>query len=211
MRAWALALALVLASVWTRTAWSARAELDAARAAEARGELDAAIEHYQYALRSYTPLASAPAEAARALDAIARRAQQRGDRPTAIDALQRLRGGALATRGVLAPFDGWLPGTNRQLARLLAAQQLADADDGSLPPRARLEAERLRELQRESAAARAWSLLAVLAFAAWLGGAVFTLRSGLTPDARVVRAPALRGALWTAGAFALWLLALWRA
>jgi hypothetical protein len=206
MRALLLAGALVIAALWTRTALSARAELAAADAARAAGRLDEACERYQYAMRAYTPLAGAPVAAAHALNAVAREALTRGDRATAIDALQRLRGAALATRGLFAPFTGWLPSTQRQLARSLAAQQIAEGAPAQ--QRAALEAARLLELQRDPAAAPAWSLLVVIAFMCWLGGAAATLRFGLDEDARLISGKAWRGTLWTAAWLALWVLGL---
>jgi len=209
MRALAIAAVLVIAVIWTRAATSARAELEAANTARAAGRIDEAIERYQYALRGYTPFAEAPGRAGEALDEIAREAQARGDRATAIDALQRLRGGVRATRSLLAPFDGWASSTHRQLARLLAEQQIAEGAPAA--QRAVLRAARLRELNRGHAAPLAASLLIVIAFAAWLAGAVFTVWRGLDRDARWVPGYASGGALWTAGWFALWVLGLWQA
>jgi tetratricopeptide (TPR) repeat protein len=209
MRALALACLVIVAAMWLRVASDASRELRGAQAAQAAGQLDQAIERYQYAMRGYTPLSSVPQRAALALQAIARAAVARHDRATALDALQRLRGAALATRGVLAPFDGWLPSTNRTLARLLAAEQIAQ---GAAPEqRATLTAARLRELEHTLDAPRGWSLLIVLAYAGWLGGAALTVLRGLDRDARVIPRAALRWSAWTALCFGLWLLGLWRA
>lgn len=205
----ALAAALVLAAIWIRVGLDARSQLNAAQAAQARGRMEDAIERYQYAMRAYTPGASAPAEAARALDGIAHDALARGDHSRAIAALQRVRGGALATRSLFTPFDGWLPGTNRALAQLLAHKQITQGADPSR--RAELTALRLHELDHPLGAARGWSLLVVLAFASWLTGAALTLLRGFDRELTLQRAPALRWSLWTAGCFALWLLGLWQA
>lgn len=209
MRALALACSLFIALIWVRVATDAGRELRGAQAAQAAGRLDEAIERYQYAMRGYTPFASAPQTAVHALQAIARAAIARHERTTALDALQRLRGAALSTRGVLAPFDGWLPSTNRALARLLAADQIAHGAPAE--QRAALTALRLRELEHTLDAPRAWSLLIVLAYAGWLSGAALTVLRGLDRDARLQPRAALRWSAWTALCFALWLLGLWRA
>jgi hypothetical protein len=212
MRALALAAAVVLAVIWTRAATSASAELDAANAARAAGRIDEAIERYQYALRWYTPFAEAPQFARRALEQIASEAQARGDRATAIDALQRLRGGVRAISGHRPFFDDEAPTINRRLAGLLAQEQLAQgaplAAYDRVAASARLQSQRLRELNSRHEASLGGSLLIVIAFAAWLAGAVFTIHRGLDRDARVLPGFALGGALWTVGWFALWLLGL---
>jgi hypothetical protein len=209
MRALALACLVIVAAMWLRVASDASRELRGAQAAEAAGQLDEAVERYQYAMRGYTPFSAVPQRAALALQAIARAAVTHHDRAGALDALQRLRGAALATRGVLVPFDGWLPSTNRTLARLLAAEQIAQ---GAAPEqRATLTAARLRELEHTLDAPRGWSLLIVLAYAGWLAGAAFAVLRGLDRDARVIPRAALRWSAWTALCFALWLLGLWRA
>lgn len=209
MRALALACLVIVAAMWIRVATDASRELRSAQAAQAAGQLDEAIERYQYAMRGYSPFSPVPQRAALALQAIARAAVARHDRAGALDALQRLRGAALATRGVLAPFDGWLPSTNRTLARLLAAEQIAQG--AASEQRARLTAARLRELEHTLDAPRGWSLLIVLAYAGWLSGAALTVLRGLDRDARLIPRAALRWPLWTALCFGLWLLGLWRA
>jgi hypothetical protein len=209
MRALALACSLFIALVWVRVALDAGRELHAAQAAQAAGRLDEAIERYQYAMRGYTPFASAPQTAVHSLQAIARAAVARHDRATAIDALQRLRGAALSTRGLLAPFDEWLPNTNRTLARLLAADQIAHGAPSK--QRHALSWQRWQELKHTRDAPRGWSLLIVLAYAGWLSGAALTVLRGLDRDARLVPRAALEWSLWTAMCFALWLLGLWQA
>jgi tetratricopeptide (TPR) repeat protein len=206
MRAFAVAGAFVLAVVWIRAATSASAELEAANAARAAGRIEEAIEHYQYALRWYTPNAEVPERAAQALNEVALDALSHGDRATAIDALQRLRGGARATSGLLDPFDGWSSSTHRQLATLLTQRQIAEGAPATQD--ATLRAARLRELNRLRAASSGGSLLIVFAFAAWLAGAVFTICRGLDRNARVVRRFAIAGSLWTVSWFALWVVGL---
>jgi hypothetical protein len=209
MRAWALAAVFVIAVIWARALTSANAELQAAAGARAAGRIDEAIERYQYALRWYTPGGEAPVQAARALDAIASEALARGDRATAIDALQRLRGGVRATYGYPWPLDDRLRDADRRLADVLAQQQVVEG--APLEQIFKLRNARLRELRRWHAAPLGASLLIVIAFAAWLGGAVFTLWRGLDRDARWVPRYARGGALWTVAWFALWVLGLWQA
>ncbi len=98
MRWLVAALAVVLVAVWLRAWTGAHSEFDSAENARSAGEIAAAINHYQYAMRWYTPGASTPFSAADALNEIADQAIEKGDRKTALSALRRLRGGILATR-----------------------------------------------------------------------------------------------------------------
>lgn len=205
------ALALVLCVVWLRVWTSARSELALAEAAHAERRVEDAIRHYQYALRWYTPLASAPADAAAGLARLAVEAEQRADAKNALRAWRRLRGGILATRSVYTPFATALPQANRNIARLMAAEQLA-LGQPTLRGRtlAQLEADHLRLLELDPTPAVTWSLLVVFGFLGWVAGGFLVVFRGFDRDAK--RTPELlRWAALTAGCFGAWLLGLWRA
>ena len=85
-------MVLVIAAIWGRVAVEANAELEAAQAWEALGDTDQAISRYQYAMRWYSPFATAPHASADALWRIGQRAIQDADRRTALSALRQLRG-----------------------------------------------------------------------------------------------------------------------
>lgn len=193
-------------AVWGRAWVSARGELEAARAAEAAGDVDRALAYHQYAMRWYTPLAAAPREAADALTAIADRAEAAGDRATALAALRRLRGAILATRSLYSPFGDRLPEVNRRLARLTAEEQLA-LGQPTLRGRdlATLEADHRRLLELDPTPATGWSLVVVLSFVGWVSGAALTIARGLDAEARLVRGPALRWGGFAALCFAAWI------
>lgn len=208
----AAAIVLVGVAVWARVYLSAGEALTAARAAEAAGDLGEAIDRYEHAMRWYSPGASAPVEAADALDRIATASEARGDRATTLRALRRLRGGVLATRGLTCPLCDRLDDINQRLATATAAEQLAL---GQPTIRGRSEAtliaDHLALLRLDPVPHPGWAALAVGAFLAWVAGGFLLIFRGfdraLTP---VQPAATVYGALVAIG-FALWLLALWRA
>ena len=203
------ALAIVFAAVWARVWTSARAELEEAVMARSAGDVSTAITHYQYAMRWYTPGASAPVDAANALDEIATEAAAAGDRATALRALRRLRGGVLATRSLYSPFGDRLDAVNKRLAKHTAEAQLAL---GQSTIRGRtlvaLERDHLTLLQRDPTPAAGWSLMVLVSFLGWLGSVFMTLGRGLDREARLVRPVFFRWGLTALGCFALWLFAL---
>lgn len=211
-RAFGAAAVVVALVLWARVWWSAGEALDGARAAAAAGETAAAIEGYAHAMRWYSPGASAPVEAAAALDALAADAEARGDRATALVALRRLRGAILATRGLGCPLCARLDDVNQRLAAVTAAEQIA-LGQPTIGGRdaATLVADHLALLRLDPVPHPGWAALAVLAFFAWVGGAFLLVWRGFDRALRPVRPAAARyGALVGVG-FLLWLLALWQA
>lgn len=207
----AIALLGIVLVAGIRAYVSAGEQLDLAAAARAAGDEAAAVEHYGYAMRWYTPLAGAPHEAADALWEIADEATARGDRAAALRALRRLRGGILSTRGLTCPFCDLLDPVNQKLAVHIAAEQLA-LNQPTLRGRSRAElvADHLALLRLDPIPHPGWSLLAVFGFFAWVGGGFATIFRGLDPALK--RTPAFP---WLAGltalGFAGWLIGLWLA
>ena len=203
------AVAVVFLALWLRVWTGARAELELAENARSSGDVSVAINHYQYALRWYTPGASAPSSAAAALDEIATEAAKSGDRPLALTALRRLRGGILATRHLWSPFGDRLAGVETRLAKHTAAAQMAL---GQRTIRGRtleeLEADHLALLQRDPTPSVGWSLLVFFSFLGWLAGVFMTLSRGLTRDAQLVKPVFYRWGATALASFVLWLFAL---
>jgi tetratricopeptide (TPR) repeat protein len=205
-----LALLAVIAVIWVRVATSARHEFEHGQAAEAAGAMPDALRHYQYALRWYSPFATAPQAAADALWRIAEAADTQGDRATALAALRRLRGGIRATRWLLSPFDAYADPVDDRLAEHTADEQLAQGNAETIRGRSRaqLVADHRALLALDPMPATGWSLLVVLSFLGWVGSALLAISQGLTKEVRIIPAPLLR---WSASAllcFALWVLGL---
>lgn len=209
---WALiALLGIVAVAWVRAFISAPREIAEAVAAQQAGDSHRAVEHFGYAMRWYTPLASAPADAADALWEIADDATARGDRALAMKALRRLRGGILSTRGLYCPFCDLLDPVNQKLAVHIAAEQMA-LGQPTIRGRSRkaLVDDHLALLRLDPIPHPGWSLLAVFGFLGWVGGGFLVVFRGL--DVELERTPSFP--LWagiTAACFAGWLAGLWLA
>lgn len=198
---------MVLATIWLRAYLSGREELRIGLAAERAGDVEKALLHYQFAMRWYTPLADAPQQAAESLWTIALQAEARGDRATALTAHRDLRGAIYATRSLYDPFGHRLNAVNRRLARLTAEQQLSQASARGRNLET-LEADHLRLLELDPTPAPGWSLVVVLGFLGWVGGAFALIARGFGPDIRVRPKPFMRWASVTAICFAAWVVGL---
>ena len=209
MRWFVAAVAVVLLAVWLRAWTSGKDELERAVEAHSAGELEAAVNHYQYAMRWYSPGAAAPRAAADGLDEIARKAASEGKRGLALRALRRLRGGILATRHLFSPFGDRLEAVNARIAKLMAAEQMA-LGQSTIRGRSveELEADHLALLQRDPTPAAGWSLLVFLSFLGWLTAVFMTLSRGLTREAKLVRPAFYRWGTTAVISFGLWLFAL---
>lgn len=207
----ALALIGILCVAGLRVWLDGRNELAMAARLQIEGDLHAAVEHYAYAMRWYTPLAGAPSEAADALWDIADDATGQGDRPLAMKALRRLRGGILATRGLHCPFCDLLDPVNQKLAVHIADEQL-ELGQPTIRGRSRTElvADHLALLRLDPIPHRGWSLLAIFGFFGWVAGGFLLAFRGF--DVELKRSAAFAPLLGlTLVGFAGWLVGLWLA
>ncbi len=202
--AWALAVLVVLGGLAVRLALDAERHLTAGREAQAAAQSEEAQDHLQWAMRAQLPGLSAPLEAADLLEGIAREALARGDDPTALRALRRLRGGILGTRHLWSPFGDRLERTNRELAAVTARTQVAEGFAGGKSVEALTE-EHLRLLQLEPTPTLVASLAVTLGFFGWIGGAFGFIFRGLDRDLRWVPKVGPRWGLFTVACFALWI------
>lgn len=93
------------------------------RALEAQGQITLALNRYQWAMRAYSPLASAPVFAAESLWRLSQEASDRGERALALQALDRLRGGVWSTQWLSSPFEKWRILTDEAIATSRGAQE----------------------------------------------------------------------------------------
>jgi len=212
MRWWLLAIAFIGTVAWLRVSTSAVEEWDRAIAAEQQGDLEMAIDHYQYAVRWYTPFSSTPRNAADALERLALQARQNGNTSLALRAYRRLRGAILATRGLFSPFEARRDAVNTALAELTADQQLAA---GGPTVRSRKRSQLVKDhralLALDPIPSRLWSLAVILSFAAWVLGAFATIRRGFDENAKIQRRAFSRWGMFTALSFGFWMLGLYNA
>lgn len=196
--------------IWGRVWFSARSDLEAAQTAEAQGDIATAISSYQHAMRWYSPFASAPVEAADALDRIAADAEKRGERHIALPALRRLRGGILAVRSVYSPFEDRLADINSRLAVQTADEQIALGHQITIRgrDRAQLIADHAALLALDPTPTPGWALWVVLSFFGWIAAVAYTIRFGFTKTLAVNKRPLFRGLAATVLCFSLWVVGL---
>lgn len=195
----------VLGVVVTRAVWQGGAALDRGDDALAAGDKEGAVRWWRRAARWYVPLAPHVGEAYDRLEALALAAEQAGDRPTALAAWQGIRGSILATRSVYVPFEERLEPANRKIAALMAAW------DAEVNPAPAGEAWHLAVLEQDEAPSVGWTLLALLGFATWLGGAALFAWRAVDQDDRLVLATARRAGILVAIGLVVWMLGLHQA
>ncbi len=181
----------------------ARREMTAARLAEGRGDMWAAVLHYRQAISAYIPLASHPEQAAEHLVRIARRAEEQGDTLLALEAYRAIRSGFLGARSFYTPGKRWIDQAEGEIVRLLIMRGEPQRVHGNLPKQ---ELERLvrAEMNRYKPPNHLLSFVAILALFGWAisaGAGVYQLASGSYRKAMV------RFAIFAA-AFAVWAICL---
>jgi hypothetical protein len=195
--------AIALAIVTVRVVWSSRAEW---RAAQAVGGEERVV-HLGRAARLYAP---GNPYARRALDELVQfgRAQTGtgAHSPYALAAWREARSAILATRSFYTPHRDVLDEANAAIAALMAA-----ADDPSRGTLATREAWHAARLARDDAPSVAWTLVALVGLAAWIGCAAAFFWRAVDERDRLRRRPALAYAAGVALGLVLFFLGLARA
>jgi hypothetical protein len=189
----AIVCGVLLLSFTVRVVVSAASELSTADEAQARGDLDAAIVHYRRAARWYAPASPYHVEALGRLGKIGARAEQAKDTDQALAAYRAIRSAIMSTRSFYVPERARLEAADRRIAALMATLPPPPMDAGK--SQKQIEAEHLALLQQEPGPSVAWSIVLLLGFAAWVGGAfAFTLRA-IDAEDRFVRREVMRWSL----------------
>jgi hypothetical protein len=194
----------VRATVEQREAWNAAVAFEHKAV---QGEPEAlwdAVDAYRNVLRWYTPWGPDEVDAAQALLDLAARHEQ-NDPELAVQALDNLRSGLIASRHLWQPRKELVAECNTRLPPLLVrvADRRGDARDKS-----RLLAE-FQAAYARPVGVGAWVSLAVgLGFLVWIVGLVMALRRGVGEDGRWRK----DGWPWVGAAVvgcATWVVALW--
>ena len=181
---------------------------ESTRALRAGDPHDAAL-HARRAAGWYAPGAPHVRVAYERLIAPATAAEGLGHRDTALYAWNGVRTAAIETRWIVTPHEDDLERANQAIARISAA---APRPPGTrIEPAATIERAQLETLARNESPRTGWVVTLVLAFAAWIGGAVWLARRAVTPTGRIAWDRAAPGLGVTVLGIAAWLLALWRA
>jgi hypothetical protein len=209
VRGWLTDVLFIFTVLWGRVWWSGQTEFEAGKHAEGTGDIQKAVEHYQYAARWFAPFAAAPVAGRSALTRIAEQAEKAGDRGTALKAYRRLRGAILSTRGLLQPGIHQLKPTNIGIARLMAKQQFK----GQGPTvRGRTEeqlyTDHLALLTLDPIPSRGWSFLVIISFLVWVWAAFMAIRRGFDANLRIQRRPMIYLSSTALCFFLLWAFAL---
>lgn len=212
----AAAVGILGAVVVGRVVLSGRAAYQEGRAAELRAEaakdpskrrvaLERAIVCYRRAGRWYAPGNGYVTRALDRLEAIGRLSEGRGETHLALEAYRAVRRAILGARSVYTPHRDRLARANTHLARLSAAVQGRGKGAREV---AALEAWHRTRLARDTAPSVLWSVLALLGFLAWVGGAVGFIYRAITPEDRLLGRQAIRWGLVIAAGLAVWLVGL---
>jgi tetratricopeptide (TPR) repeat protein len=200
----ALVIAALFLVVAARVVTGAKAELEIAERHAQEGDLEAAIVHYRRAARWYAPFSPYHVQALAALGRIGADAEQKADVELALSAYRAVRSAILSTRSFYVQERERLDAADKRIASLMAGLPPPQMDAGK--SREQLEQEHLALLQHDPDPKLGWTLLLLLGFAAWVGGAfAFTLRA-IDSEDRFIRREAVRwGAVIVVG-FALFVL-----
>lgn len=212
----AVAVGILGAVVVGRVVLSSRAAYQDGQAAERRAlatktpakrrvALERAIVCYRRAGRWYAPGNGYVIRALDRLEAIGRLSEGRGETHLALEAYRGIRRAILGARSVYTPHADRLARANTHIARLSAAVQ---GRGKSAREVAALEAWHRNRLARDTAPSVLWSVLALLGFLGWVGGAVGFIYRAITPEDRLLGRPAIRWGLLIAASLAVWLLGL---
>jgi hypothetical protein len=198
VRACAL-VAVLLAIVAARVVWSSRGEWKAATAATG----DEEIAHLGRAARLYAP---GNPYARRALDRLATIGRE--DPTRALAAWREARSAILATRSFYTPHRALLDEANGQIAERMAQAEVAAGTQHTVE---RARAWHAARLAQNEAPSVAWTLVALVGLAAWIGCALGLFLRGVGDDDRMRPRAALAWAVGVAAGLAMFFLGLARA
>ena len=175
---------VVLAVLTVRVVTSSEAELSRADDLRRRGAVDEAIVHYRRAASWYAPGNPHVTDALDRLVRIGREAEEAGDADRALLAFRSIRGAILSARSTYTPHPERLRHANQRIAALMAAEDPPPMD--AAKSQAELEAEHLALLGRTRRPNVWFSLLLLLGFAAWVGGAFAFATRAIDDEDRIV-------------------------
>ncbi|HLM72625.1 MAG TPA: hypothetical protein VK459_08035, partial [Polyangiaceae bacterium] len=203
------AVAVVTGAATIRVILAGEREIAQSTAALRAGNPHEAAVHARRAAGWYAPGAPHVRVAYDRLIALATAAEGLGNREIALLAWNGVRTAAIETKWIVQPHAEDLERANRAIARISAATPLPLGANAEPAPV--LERKYLETLARDESPRTGWIAALVVAFAAWIGGAVHLARRALTPSGRVLWGKALPGIVTIALGALLWILAYWRA
>jgi len=170
----------VLVVLGARSTWEQWHAYGRAVAMENQGQLTEAVQEYRWTLRWYTPWGPVHGDAAEALVDIANRSE-RDDPKLAMQALDALRSGLIASRSFYQPRSDLVAMVNTRIPAILV--RVADRAGDHRDPAALLA--RFTADYARPVGVSAWASLAVsLGFVIWLAGLLLAFRRGFDAAGR---------------------------
>jgi hypothetical protein len=169
----------------------------------ARGKPAEAIRAFEASARWYLPLAP------HVEDAYDRLRELTKEPATALRAWRAIRSAARATRSLWTPHGDDLAAADAAIAKLAANDPEGAPVDNDSP--AAREAWQQARLSRDSRPGLGSAAFAGLGILMWIGGAVVLARRGITEAGRLVRRPALAGAILIVVGLVCWFAGLYNA
>jgi hypothetical protein len=205
----AAATGVVVAVITVRVVVSSAGELSEAERYRNRGELDAAIVHYRRAARWYAPGNPYCVDALVGLAEIGQEAEQAGEIERALSAFRGIRAAIMSTRSFYTPHGDRLDAANERIADLMASMPPPPIDAGK--SREQLRREHLALLTSTHGPHLLWTLVLLLGFFFWVGGAFTFAFRAIDSSDRLIGPEARRwGALVVVG-FAMFVLGMLKA
>ena len=179
-------------------------EIGIANTAYDQGDYRTAIQHYERAIKHYTPWSTSVRLAVERLWHIGATAEEKKDIKLALAAYRTLRSSLYATQSLYVPYDEWIPKCESKIAELMV---VADRQQGHEQKSDKFNAAYYKsQFQRKRGAHIGWSVVVEVGFFGWVIaviGLIWRIR-----DQEGIWSPR-QGILWGSGAvicFAVWII-----
>ena len=203
----AIAAVLILGTLSVRAVWEGRSALSKGDDAAEANDPDGAIRWYRRAARWYLPFAPHVGRAYDKLEDLARAAEAQGKLDLATRAWTGVRSSVRATRSFYTPFEERLDEADKEIARLMAAIEVAPRPDKS--DVAEREAWHYQALRKDHMPSVAWSIIALLGLALWIGGGFLFALKAVNDDDELVRPVAINAGVAVGLGLVIWLTGLY--
>lgn len=175
---------VILVVLAVRVVTSSKAELDEGDELRESGDRVAAVACYRRAARWYAPGNPYSADALARLARIGTEAEDEGDVQLALSAWRAIRAAIESTRSFYTPHTDRLAAANARIADLMASQTPPPIDAGK--SREQLRREHLALLNASTRPNIGWTIVLLLGFAAWVGGAFAFVTRAVDDEDRLV-------------------------
>ena len=175
-----------------------------------KGDIEAAIAHYQRSIQWYTPFNTYVSRSAERLWEIGNKAEKKGEDNLALKAYQELRSSLYSVRSFYTPYPEWIERCNDKISSLVAKKEPYSKANKEKSFGER-KAESLKILKKDYAPNVFWSILLEIGFIGWIGCAIgFIFRVFTGEKGFDVRRALLWGGLIIIF-YALWIVGMMRA